>query len=372
LVVVFGHLYLSMNDDGSSGLFRTPISPFVTGPAAVVLFFVLSGFVLSLPYLNGSNQRYFPYAVRRVCRLYFPFAVAVLVSVVLFRWLGGHALPYLTDGVAMSWNAPLSSRDLASHFLMTGYPADATRLDPPIWSLIVEMRASLLFPLLVFIAVRSGWVGILLGIGLALASSKLKSALGDGSAVNAASLAGTLLLTTRYLVFFLFGIMCATRLQGISRLILRLPGCVHGAAVVVWLAATAVIASKGLFNHGYTDLFYGVFATYLIACCIASERLAKILLHRWCQWLGNVSFSLYLIHWPILLAAYYLLSGLVPRPVVLLAALPAIFVSAHVMERWVERPSHNLGKRISRQMESKSAAAPAAGGIHGEPESVSV
>jgi hypothetical protein len=42
------------------------------------------------------------------------------------------------------------------------------------------------------------------------------------------------------------------------------------------------------------------------------------------------------------------------------------------MERWVERPSHNLGKRISRQMESKSAAAPAAGGIHGEPESVSV
>ena len=108
LVVVLGHLYLTVNDDGASGLFRTPLSPFVTGPAAVVLFFVLSGFVLSLPYASGRGRRYRAYAVGRLCRLYLPLLATVLLSAVLAWTFSGAAPPAALTETFRTWSLPLS------------------------------------------------------------------------------------------------------------------------------------------------------------------------------------------------------------------------------------------------------------------------
>jgi peptidoglycan/LPS O-acetylase OafA/YrhL len=73
------------------------------GRFAVMLFFVLSGFVLALPYFAGTSAAYGPYLVRRFCRLYPPFAFAVLVSALLCYLLGGVALPGLSDWLTEAW-----------------------------------------------------------------------------------------------------------------------------------------------------------------------------------------------------------------------------------------------------------------------------
>ena len=349
LVVVLGHMARFINDDGKTGLFLTPLSPYVTGHQAVIVFFVLSGFVLSLPYLSGSSQPYLPFIVRRVCRLYVPFAVAVLGSMASLYLLHRFAFPPLTGGTpASSWNNPLSARAVASDLVMLGYTRGGLTLDPPIWSLIVEMRASLLFPLLVLLTIRTRWLGVLLGVG----SARIKAGIGDDSPIYAISIPTTILLTGRYLIFFLFGIMCAMRMQSISVLMRRIPSWVHVGLVACWIVLTGLVAWGQLRDHVSLDLGYGLLAVYLIACCVTFDGVAKVLLHRWCQWLGRVSFSLYLIHWPILLTAFYLLSRKLPQLGVLAAAFPAIFLGAYIMEHWVEQPSHRLGKRLSRRIEA--------------------
>lgn len=55
----------------------TPLHLLVNGRAPVILFFVLSGFVLSLS-LEGARFFYAQFAARRLCRIYLPFAAVIL------------------------------------------------------------------------------------------------------------------------------------------------------------------------------------------------------------------------------------------------------------------------------------------------------
>ncbi len=59
------------------------MSPFrvvVAGHEAVVLFFVLSGFVLSVQCSGKRPLTYPRYLLKRFCRIYLPFVAAVLLS----------------------------------------------------------------------------------------------------------------------------------------------------------------------------------------------------------------------------------------------------------------------------------------------------
>ena len=68
---------------------RTPLTALVSGGTAVRFFFVLSGFVLVLPFLRHPHSPYFPYVVKRICRIYLPYLAAVALAVIAIRILGG-------------------------------------------------------------------------------------------------------------------------------------------------------------------------------------------------------------------------------------------------------------------------------------------
>ncbi|WP_406857036.1 acyltransferase [Alsobacter sp. KACC 23698] len=355
LVVVLGHLYLTVNDDGVSGLFRTPLSPFVTGPAAVVLFFVLSGFVLSLPYASGRGRRYLAYAVGRLCRLYLPLLATVILSAALAWTFAGAAPPPALTQTFRTWNLPLSADNLVSHLALSGYPLDATRLDPPMWSLIMEVRASLLFPALFFFVWRFGLASVAAGLIVAFLCVRLKTSLGDPSTVDARDLIGTLLLTGRYLVFFLMGIACALRLDDLRAIYGKLTPALHVAACGAGVLIATMLAISGKASGGSAYLFYGCSAVYVISGCLFSQGASRLLQRPWPSWLGQVSFSLYLIHWPVILTAFYIVAPRIGAGPALILAFPMVLLAAHGMERWVERPTHNLGKWCARRLDPPPA-----------------
>jgi peptidoglycan/LPS O-acetylase OafA/YrhL len=75
------------------------------------------------------------------------------------------------------------------------------------------------------------------------------------------------------------------------------------------------------------------------------------------QFLGRISYSLYLVHGVVLLALVHVLYGEIPL-VALLVAVWAVSVGlATLGEIYVERPSIALGRRLTR----RTAARPAAG-----------
>lgn len=354
LVVVLTHLGIFGSKDTAAGIFRTPISPFLLGPAAVVLFFVLSGFVLTLPTLAGKGQTYIPYVVRRICRLYIPFALAVIASAILSvlpSASGVHDVP--ADVTAWWAHSSLSQTDLWRHLSMAGWPPSSIRLDPPMWSLIVEMRVSLVFPLLLILVARVGRPSILIAIALTIAAIRLKASIGDPAGTESSSALGSLLLTARYIGFFVFGILTAINLPALRDCYYKIPAIAHVVVAILTIAAFAIFAVTGKYNSIFNDCFYGLLSIYALLSGICSRHIKNVMLLTIPRWLGKISFSLYLIHWPVICATFIFSAGHIPLAAQLVIGFALSLGAGTVMEKWVERPSHLLGKQISGRLNVK-------------------
>src|SRR5579864_3973183 len=91
MAVVFGHCWGSLAPPApGSWLFYVAASPLALlrdGIDAVVVFFVLSGLVLAPPFLRTPPRRYWPFVIRRICRIWIPYAVVLTVAVALYLCL---------------------------------------------------------------------------------------------------------------------------------------------------------------------------------------------------------------------------------------------------------------------------------------------
>jgi peptidoglycan/LPS O-acetylase OafA/YrhL len=75
--------------------------------------------------------------------------------------------------------------------------------------------------------------------------------------------------------------------------------------------------------------------------------------------LGRRSFSLYLVHEPIVVSVALLLGGRAPAPVTLAIALPFALAAAALFFRVVESPSHRFARAVSRRLAVRGHDAPA-------------
>src|SRR5690349_9211043 len=85
--VVIHHCILSLPQpaqDRIEALLKfTPLRPFSTGRPFVLLFFVLSGFVLTVAIRSDSRFSYSAFVLKRVCRIYLPYAASLAFSIVI-------------------------------------------------------------------------------------------------------------------------------------------------------------------------------------------------------------------------------------------------------------------------------------------------
>lgn len=84
-----------------------------------------------------------------------------------------------------------------------------------------------------------------------------------------------------------------------------------------------------------------------IVCMAAvDQRTGAVLRTPIPHWLGRVSFSLYLVHIPILLALQRLFSGREAPMWSALIGLPASLMAAEVLFRLAERPAIELSRKL--------------------------
>ena len=169
-VVVLHHFYLASMNDASPIVYATAFSSVsnflayvfgkvLAGHAAVMIFFVLSGFVLTLS-LSKSPMAYVPFVIKRFFRIYPAFFFVILVSYALHYFIGvrtGTGSLWLRQAVV---NPDLSFLRLIKHLIMWG-TWDDIGLNSVIWSLIHEMRISLAFPFILRSIRRYGWRALL-------------------------------------------------------------------------------------------------------------------------------------------------------------------------------------------------------------------
>ncbi|MEU6759785.1 acyltransferase family protein, partial [Streptomyces sp. NPDC046685] len=88
------------------------------------------------------------------------------------------------------------------------------------------------------------------------------------------------------------------------------------------------------------------------AVFVAGMLLRKRRFPRWLSWLGAISYSLYLLHNPVIHAMNWLLEGRAPiqswtgRAVQFSAFMAVLLVLSYLSYRLVELPFQNLGRRV--------------------------
>jgi peptidoglycan/LPS O-acetylase OafA/YrhL len=328
-------------------LTATPLKIFTAGSEAVLLFFVLSGLVVSLPVLRAKTFDWAAYYITRTLRLWLPVAASLLLAAVCVTLVIRDPSVPVSKWVAMSDVPLLEWPEVVGGFDAVRGP---TRINNPLWSLQWEFIFSLLLPLFVGIAVvLRRWTVATVTICTALTVVGMMNAIGYLSYLSA-FLAGAALAIP---------VMARTRLYRPSRAPIM--------SEALWLGCLLVGV---LFMCAYWSLLMGRVpdpfalavgkalalpgAALVVLSAVFSRTVARFLEWGPVQWLGRISFSLYLVHVPIVLMFSRLL-GADHWMRSLLFAVPATFAVAYVFSRLVELPSHRLAKRAGRWISANVA-----------------
>lgn len=318
--------------------------------SAVMLFFVLSGFVLAF-WLQTTPTPYGRYAIRRVFRIYTPFALVVLMSYGLHLYIGTDHVEHAEwlNGVI---NPDLSGGNLAKHLLLWG-TKEAIQLDNVSWSLVHEMRISVVFPLILIPVQRYTWRCVLLLLLLSIGCNVWALALTGQVIVGyqQETVARTFLDTGYFMVFFALGAYLAVERDKVCRQIRKAAPWIQ---VCLVAGVFYILLKSDLDHHSFTgsvvDYLRGAGAAGLIAFGISMERMGVFLRNGVLHWLGRISYSLYLVHVPVIYVLNQCTGGALSVAGMNVAVVLCSLLLAELMVRAVEQPANQLGKRIAGRL----------------------
>ena len=365
LTVIFGHfskVYLNSRPFAFLGKF--PVRVLLNGHAAVILFFLLSGFVLSLPYRLRGIQ-YGSFLTRRVCRIYLPYLAALALALLGDWWLHGpiqgNGMGWDKTWMSATWTNPPNARLILEHVLFLG-DYDSAQYNTAFWSLVYEMRISLIFP---FVAVailrmRARWA-FLGAVILSLATQPLATLFAPAFAANPDPTVTPglfIFMTLHFLAFFMLGAMLAKNLEQATSWYARLP---RAGRVALWISSVFLFDGQfvrhlprflhfmgGLFFPGQgQDWLTAAGGLLIILFGLQSAPIKRLLHHAVVHHVGRTSYSLYLVHGTVLFTMVHLWPTLSSIWLALLIYVVAVSLLTEGFYHLVEKPSMELGQRLA-------------------------
>jgi peptidoglycan/LPS O-acetylase OafA/YrhL len=161
--------------------------------------------------------------------------------------------------------------------------------------------------------------------------------------------------TAYYACFFVFGSLLAARLRQIQLFFSR-----AGSWLGFVLLGAGLLVFQGHWSHWHAvqEFMVAVGSVLILGAAIAPGGVEKMLLNRFPRYLGRLSFSLYLVHVPVILTLTILTHGALSLPLLILIVVPVSIALADVFDRLVTAPSANLGHRLTRTRSSQARLAP--------------
>lgn len=296
---------------------------FSAGHYGVSIFFALSGFVIAHSLRNADATPRFAgrFVLRRSIRLDPPYWATMALMI------GQQMIEARIRGTAMP---DVSVGQLIAHVFyvqdILGYP----QISAVFWTLCFEIQFYLGFMLLLVIGRmvggRAGAVVRIVMFGAALA----------GALQMYQGLPGGVALTMWHAFFVGVAAYWAGQRSG------------------MWLVALAILVGAILVRQSTGDMMSAATAV-LLYLAFRTGRITTMASGAPLQWLGMISYSLYLSHNIVAGSAYWALGTLMPGGVaaesvqlVLVTALSLLF--AYALWWVVERPAHDFAKRIGARL----------------------
>lgn len=280
--------------------------------AAVIVFFVISGFCIHLPYRDESTVELRPYFTRRFVRILIPMAAAFLLAVPLKIEFG-----VFSDSI--------------------------------LWSLVCEEIYYLLYPLLRVAAAKIGWQKL---VSVAFVAALILAAIGfptNNITHGIYPAFGPQLNWLLGLPCWLLGCVLAERLDVFKAIeVTRKQIWMWRSGVWLTTWVCSVLKFHSPIGYPLTLNFFAILAFFWLQREIAYYRLRRPV--SLMEKAGGWSYSMYLIH--LHAQAVYLVVGFPSLFVPLSWSIHLAFVLSlcYLFYLLVERPSHRLARRLSRRL----------------------
>jgi peptidoglycan/LPS O-acetylase OafA/YrhL len=276
---------------------------------AVLGFFAVSGYVIALSIMRNreANGRFNPwqYTSSRFFRIMPPLAFAIVLALVLeavLVSLGKTASPGITGEREIFTVDLVAQLSALATLGLTGQLAG--NINGPLWSLAYEMQAYVFAGALA--CGKRGWLV---------------------AGLFAAALAATDMTALHMVCFACFAAGSIAAITGLPRWVAPVALTVSG--VTLWLANVDSLdrdwfglASQATFGIGFAALII-----------VLKDRMPAMSRRM------DVSYSLYIFHYPVLLAAFFLAQPIESPVMVAMAGLAVVVAVVFLVGPWVENAS---------------------------------
>jgi peptidoglycan/LPS O-acetylase OafA/YrhL len=325
----------------------------VDGRSAVTMFFVLSGFVLARPFLIlPGKAMYVPaFYLRRIARIWLPWFFVFLASLAACRWLmfDGQTNPPASSWLTGFWHESLSWKDLGKQLIFQLHDPSRLLL-PQDWSLGVELKGSALMPIFLIMA-RQRLYWLWFGI--------------------CALLFFIFIPTGSYYISFIIGVLLA---RHAAIWVEKLKTMGFQRKLTLLLLGIAGYETRWFLNHfdehgRWADQSVWIVTSFgcamIILASLSSRRIGGFLIKRPLLFVGQVSYSVYLLQFIVLICftpviIHQLNFTSISILGLFIAALSSSFALtlalAWMVYRCVEIPSITLGHWLSRHVDLSKAA----------------
>jgi peptidoglycan/LPS O-acetylase OafA/YrhL len=307
------------------------VLPATFGWAGVAVFFAISGFCIHNSFSKESRLGFFRYIVKRFYRIYPPYFLPMLVFYILGAERGGDYGNFITHAL----------------LIHNYFPAYFLGINGAFWSIAIEFQLYIIYIFLFVLIERFGWRVVL--AGCLCVELCVRIAMGHFLMTYGTVPKFISGLPLAYLFSWTIGAAAAELCNRNAPTVFQVKR-LHIVALIVTGVGCCFVKPLAAFS-------FLLFATATALCMVYMHEqnvpfrvpaLAKI---------GLISYSIYLIHLPIL----YSISSLFGRDIPLLTFVVSLFgtvpvyMVSKIMWKHVEIPSINAGAAMLRKLELRAA-----------------
>ncbi|PFI53295.1 acyltransferase [Bacillus cereus] len=344
ITVVFGHFCLMLPSLPNSIKF-SPLRFLWAGGEAVIVFYVLSGFVLSMA-LYHSKTNYWGYLIKRFVRIYIPYYFWISITFALFVLFSPYEVTGLRDWFYDKWQGPITNLDIMNHFvLLNNFFTD--NYNPVIWSLAQEMRISIVFPLLFLLFYKQSWKKTIL---FAMSFSLIGIFLNMLHIGKAEGFYNGYADTLHFTSMFMVGMLLFKHQEELTQLYRSMKNLNRKLLIAlgVFLYLYSIMI-YGLSSNDTTFLLkdWGVVIGVSIIIIMAMNNLkVKAILNKGVfVYLGEISYSIYLCHFPITMVLFKLLYAKIPTLFLLILCITTTILCSILSYHLIEKKCINWAKQ---------------------------